>query len=305
MATTRAEILGAPDSPAPANRGRILKLALALALALAAHLALLSGTRVNWTTPVANAPVEIQPVDPAKLDAIRRQWSRREQRLLLDTDRSRSKTEQAPKDARYFSDRNIRVEAEKEQRARDTAVIPKPGSEGASTPAPPRSRSLPDMARLGVPIPFTPQQQRARGGPRGGQQYVEDRELPLGGENLLNAQESVYYSFYARLYEAIGPLWESRVREASGAMRLAAGDYTTVADVVFDSDGSLREVRILRSSQIPAFDDAARTSWQRIGRFPNPPSALVNARGEVHTGWTFTVKVGGGGFQYLPPERVY
>ncbi len=266
--------------------------------------------------------MEIHSVDPAKLEAIREQWKQRSdpKRLLLD--RSQREAAEPPVDARYFSDRNIRVE--KEQRARSTQVIPKPGAgpgqdqRTAARQEPPKPRyrvqKLGGLGNLGVPLLLTTPppmkdapQEVARAEPTraggGDQETLEDR-LPEGSQNLLNAQESVYYSFYARLYEAVGPLWQSRVREVPAIRRVVPGDYVTVVDVVFDRYGNLIGVRRLQTSGIPEFDQAAESVWRRVSRFPNPPRDLLDARGEVHTGWTFTVRMTRG-FQwnYLPPER--
>src|SRR4051794_24919909 len=81
--------------------------------------------RLPLTLPAltSQAPVEVHTISPEKLEAVRRQW--REKSLLLDQKKKPSENpSEAPKDARYFSDRNIRVE--KEQRARESAVVPKP-----------------------------------------------------------------------------------------------------------------------------------------------------------------------------------
>jgi hypothetical protein len=77
-------------------------------------------------------------------------------------------------------------------------------------------------------------------------------------------------------------------------------------DVVFDRDGNLIAVQQLATSGILEFDQAAATARKAIGRFPNPPSGLLNEEGQVHTGWTFTVQLGqGSALEYLPPEQVY
>ncbi|MFL5812321.1 MAG: TonB C-terminal domain-containing protein, partial [Bdellovibrionia bacterium] len=218
------------------------------------------------------------------------------------------------------------------QRAKEHVIQPKPGAntqthDRAKNPAQPqaqpkaqtqpKAQSIPKLGNLGVPFRLSekPKQQAHREqsasssqsamSPPGGEQYIEDKNLPVGSENLLNAEESVYYSFYARLYDAIGPIWASRLRELAGSTRVNPGDYTTAVDVVLDREGNLVEVRLMSSSRIREFDEAVNTSWARIGKFPNPPSGLVKEDGKVHTGWNFTVQVGGGGagLMLMPPER--
>lgn len=286
-------------------------------------------------SPKALTPprVDIKQVDPRKLEAIRKQWKEREKGLLLDKNLHAPTAKEPPPDARYVSDRNIRVE--KEQRAKQTTVMPKPGTPGepAATQAPsqsqpktappkPESRSLhklPSLGNLGVPLPAAPTRSAPRqpvmashqggaalnGGDDGGSQYLKDN-VPEGSENLLNAQESVYYSFYSRLYDAIGPVWQSKIRQAARSRRLQPGEYTTSIDVVFDKDGNLVAVNQISGSGIPDFDNAASSAWHSIGRFPNPPAGLLNEQGQVHTGWTFTVQLNQGmNLESMPPERVY
>jgi TonB family protein len=286
---------------------------------------------MDWLPDLLNAPpkrIEVQTVDPSQLDAIRRQWKGKS--LLIQPNKDQPTSKEASPDSKYMSDRNIRTD--REQRARDTTVTPKLGRpDGAENAQPkreaqkPRSqpksqaRSFPKLGNLGIPIPLTSQPQKPRDEldnkkshaknsqptPQGGQQYIGDKSLPEGSENILNTQESVYYSFYARLYEAIGPIWKSRLREV-GNHRLSPGEYTTQVEVIFDQEGNLAEIRQLRSSGIAEFDDAVEKSWRKIQRFPNPPSGLLDRERRVHTGWTFTVNVGDGyQFQLQAPERNY
>jgi TonB family protein len=293
-------------------------------LVLLCHV-LLSFLHWNWQPALPPMPVDINPVDPQKLAQIREQW-RRDKNILIDKDKNRPSAAEKPKDARYFSDKNIRVE--KEQRARDTNVLPKPGAPGPQTKAQeqakpkkakPQVKPAPDLSKLGVPLrldqkpkPVTPDppekvtEPRARSGNDAGDQAVLDRTLPQGSENLLNAEESVFYSFYSRMYEAIAPIWQSRVREVTPTTRILPGDYTTVVDVVLDREGNLIAVRQIQSSGVAVLDQAVENSWHKTGHFPNPPKELLNKQGEVHTGWTFTVQLSqGSGLQYVPPERVY
>ena len=123
---------------------------------------------------------------------------------------------------------------------------------------------------------------------------------------MLNTQESVYYSFYSRLYEAIGPLWRSRISGLGLARRVPEGEYTTIVDVILDSSGNLIDVVILNRSGIPEFDAIVPETWKKITRFPNPPKALISPDGYVHTGWNFTVHMSPQtGMQYSAPERAF
>jgi outer membrane biosynthesis protein TonB len=310
-----------------------------LILAILAHL-LFMAARVSWAPTPAPVPVDLKTIDPAKLDQIRKKWrDNGAKQLLLDRDKNVPSAANAPDNAKYMSDRNIVVP--KEQRARQTDVLPKAGNPGGATaenaepkkrtapkavpahpkaPAHAETRAQPDLKMFGIPLNLSakskPQEEeasppvnspnqadRSRSGDGGANQYIDDSRLPQGSENLLNAQESVYYSFYARLYESIAPIWSSKVQEAAYAARAQPGDYTTVVDVVLDKEGDLLEVRQLHGSGIHEFDAVVEPSWRRIGRFPNPPSGLLDSGGQLHMAWSFTMRVGEGGVSFLPPSR--
>ena len=299
----------------------------------------------DWHPTLLPPRVEIQQVDPSKLAAIKKQWQAQQRTqdkdtaLLLNKDKSAPTESEKPKDARYMSDRNKIVEHE--QRARDMDVIPKPGRPGPeapdktepkprTVPKPPTVRAqphaLPKLGNLGVPMRLneaarTPRDAetqenkaqkhfedvaRHQAGQSGGDQAIVDKNLPLGSENMLSTEESIYYSFYSRLYEAIAPIWQSEIRQVPWHRNVTSGNYVTTADVILDADGNLVGIDLTHNSGIPDFDQAVNTAWHKIGRFPNPPKALLDPHGQVHTGWTFTVDVGeNSGFQYMPPERSY
>ena len=314
---------------------------IALLAALIFHL-LFMWVKIQWSAPAAPMRIDVQPIDMNKLEAIRKQWREQEQKskgFLIDKDPKAPSEKEAPKDARYESARNVRVE--KEQRAKQTNVIPKPAV--APQPAQPaekmealkeQSKEAPakvlpkvKLGNLGIPMRFAPdpkktardarrlqahqalqarQARQAEMGSEGGDQAIREKDLPEGAENLLNTKESVFYTFYARLYEAIGPIWQSRIRTIGYRKQVRPGEYSTVVDVVLDREGNLLQIRRMQSSGIDEFDGAVDSSWRKISRFPNPPTGLIEADGNVHTGWTFTVNVGQGmGVEYLPPERVY
>jgi outer membrane biosynthesis protein TonB len=324
------------DDPEPwQRRWRIW--ATIILLALLAHV-LFMATDIDWTTASKPAPVELKTIDPAKLNEIRNKWRNNQQKqLLIDTEKNTPSAKEASDKAKFMSDRNIVVE--KEQRAKQTDVMPKAGAPGAATTesseqkkktsprtvtksAPPKKATqsdIPLLKDLGIPLNLSakthPEEEEAppqnspnqanpsRSGGGGANQWVDDQTMPEGSENLLNAQESVYYSFYSRLYEAIAPVWSSKVQEAAYAARVQAGDYTTVVDVVLNKEGDLVEVRQLKSSGVREFDSVVEPSWRKIGRFPNPPSGLLGSDGNLHMAWSFTMRVGEGGVSFLPPSR--
>ena len=198
-----------------------------------------------------------------------------------------------PKTATALSDRNQSVL--RESRARpDIARAGGLASLGA----------LRDLGRLSGK--FSPREELRAGdsGRSGSPSSIDDDRIPMGGETLLNTKQSVYYSFYSRLYHSIAPIWQGRIGD-SRQLRPSPGSYTTRVAVLFDRDGNLTALRILDSSQVAFFDRVVIESWKRVPRFPNPPQGLIEPDGTVRTLWSFTVEVGEGrGLQFLPPRRI-
>ncbi|RYD66095.1 MAG: hypothetical protein EOP84_31405, partial [Verrucomicrobiaceae bacterium] len=256
-------------------------------------------------------------------EAIRKQW--KDRALLLNTDPStKDPNAAAPDEARYDSDRNRKVE--KETRARITDVLPKPGAPGAAgSPAKPKAAPQPqtkpiplaNLSNLHMPGPNqlrekqSPQDDsssadQGQGAQGGSAQSLLDPSLAQGDQNVLNTQESKYYSFYSRIYESLAPLWQSRVRTAAINARLSPGEYMTRAEVILDAEGNYQETRIVQSSGVRGIDDAIDQAWKRIPRFPNPPKDLIGPDGLIHMGWTFNLSLdSSAGLQYLPPQRNY
>jgi hypothetical protein len=281
-----------------------------IVLSLALHFFLLtSRSLVHWLS-VRPPQIEVQTFDPAKLDALKKKWKAQE-RLLLSKDRTPiDKTKPEPKDSRYLSDRNRVVE--KEQMAVNTAPRPQAASQPkrASSTPPTARKHFASLSSLGVPFDLgqkVPEAQAANEDPQeareAADQNLVDEKLPQGAENVLNTRESVYYSFYARIYDAIIPVWSSKIRDVTYLRPVQPGDYESLVDVVLDSEGNFLEVRWNSHSGLPEFDQAIEAAWQKVKRFPNPPKALIQPDGKVHIGWKFLVQVGNG-FHYAPPQRL-
>ncbi len=283
------------------------KWAITLVLVLILHYIILQ-LQAQWFTLPKRATVEVQEIDPQKLEAIKKQWAKS---LLLNPNPT-APVQEKPDNARYESEKNIRVE--NEQRARISNVIPKAGRAGESAKQKSSSPSRPmiPLSQLGVPMKLAlapiqrPEQQKQNSGEDAADQAILDKNLREGNQNLLNAQESVYYSFYARIYEAIGPVWQSMIRNNQYRVRITPGEYTTQVTVILDREGFLIDVIRERSSGIDELDAIVEKAWRKLKHFPNPPAALINKDGQVLTSWTFRVVVNTSyDLNYLPPERAY
>ena len=218
---------------------------------------------------------------------------KRSQRILLQESDLQSPKAQSmrPKDSSLLSHRDQVVERQTRASDRENPLSRLGALNGLS------GRTPRDEIRSAL-------QEESRQSFAGG---LEDPNIPIGAETLLNTQQSVYYSFYSRLYQAIAPIWQSRIHQ--GAHHLGArpfpGRYTTRVAVKLDSAGNLKELRILAGSPLAFFDQVVIDSWQKIRQFPNPPAGLKDASGDVTTLWNFTVEIGEGqSWSLLPPRRI-
>jgi hypothetical protein len=257
----------------------LLHLAILLALGLATHL--LQGSRKGASYP-STLYIETQPARPARFLI---------QDRPLDPQLSQASP---PKSATALSDRNQSV-------VRETRARTNLGRLGALRDLGKRAARFSARDAL--------RQENSRGfesrlGSSGSPSSVDDETLPMDAETLLNTRQSIYYSFYARLYQSIAPIWQGRVGE-SRFHKPAPGRYTTRVAVLLDREGNLKSLEILDPSRVAFLDRIVLESWNRVTRFPNPPTGLIEKDGTVRTLWSFTVEVGEGrAFQFLPPRRI-
>jgi outer membrane biosynthesis protein TonB len=127
--------------------------------------------------------------------------------------------------------------------------------------------------------------------------------VAFGDFNALNTRESVYYSFYSRIYRQIAPLWNRHVREAAERVALAPAEYTTIVEAVLDRRGDLLRLDFVAPSGVAALDRAVEDSWKKAERFPNPPAGLLEASGEVRLKWKYTVDASGSSGLFFPSPR--
>ncbi|MBN21546.1 MAG: hypothetical protein CL678_09695 [Bdellovibrionaceae bacterium] len=231
----------------------------------------------------------ISQIDPNQLKEIKKKWK---QKFVLQNPKKESTR---PKNAKFLSKTNQTVE--KETRAKYGDVIPKEGNSNMD-------EEIPQLKSLGVPIDLSPSPNttstqkrktpsKQTGGTRSAEQWLIDKDLALGSENLLNTERSQYYSFYSRMSQVIGPTWKSEVSRLRGNIKVPPGTYQVIARVVFDDEGKFLDLDILQSSGIPAFDQTIYRTFQRAKQFPNPPKDLVDESGRVSTDWSFTIQADG------------
>lgn len=255
-------------------------------------------------------PVDLTPVSAESLEKLKQQWKKLEQRPMVSVNDDRHVVDKPPPNARYDSDKNRKVE--RETRARRGDVIARRGGHGVPQPEvrkqmPPKK--MPALSDLGVglpkPRPQTPPASAGSGRGLSNEQNLADKNLAEGDQNVLNTQESVYYSYYARISEQIGPLWQSIVRQTARMLRLKPGSYVTVAEITLDEDGNFVGIDYKQSSGNPQVDRAVEEAWKKAPRFPNPPQGMRGEDGRVHMVWSHQLDVDESfGIQYQEPERL-
>lgn len=282
-------------------------------LSLLLHILLFTSRPLFWV-PFARPPrIDVQQIDPAQLDKIRRQW-KESGTFALGKDTPES-AEPAP-DAKFLSDKNRQVE--KERKARNTTVQPVPGDaskrgpEGGSKKKAQRirDRSRP-LSQFGVPLnlekqadPESPSEAPNQQAGVGADQYI-DEDLPEGDRNVLNTRESVYYSFYARMYDKAGAFWTSLTNSMRIPTNTPQGNYVATVDVVMNDDGDIIDLQFVKKSGLEPLDEVVREVWKKVKKIPNPPRGLLDQRGQVQIRWNFHMDLSNASaLRYMPPERL-
>lgn len=123
--------------------------------------------------------------------------------------------------------------------------------------------------------------------------FIED--IPLGDMNHLNTIEFKYYGFYHRIRQQLEQYWgatlQQKAREiyARGSRVPAGENVITSLEIVLDDMGKIVEIRVITSSGVRQFDDAAIESFAKAGPFPNPPQGLLQ-NGRAVINWGFVVR---------------
>jgi TonB family protein len=120
-------------------------------------------------------------------------------------------------------------------------------------------------------------------------------DIKIGSFTALNTDRHLFYSFYARMEEAIRNRWESYVRAAlyefqAGAPKVAAKDrWVTRLEVILDSKGNFEKAMMSEGSGVRSFDAAPVQAFREAAKFPNPPPEMVKEDGKIHIFYAFTI----------------
>jgi TonB family protein len=129
----------------------------------------------------------------------------------------------------------------------------------------------------------------------GGPSYDGVKEgLPEGDETWLNAREFKYATFMNRMKSEIAQQWFPRVRDAQQARDPEGRLYfykerTVILGLTLDTNGNVKDLSVLQSSNVDFFDRAAMTSVQAAQPFPNPPRGMFHEDQQVRIPFSFTM----------------
>jgi TonB family protein len=176
----------------------------------------------------------------------------------------------------------------KEARTERGDKQPKPSTDGADGP-----NELPDPRSLfpaNAPGPMADKL---------GSDGILDpsKQLEEGDRTLLNRKETRYWAFFDRVKRQIEREWtphvEYRRRDPYGNVYGVKDRYATV-EVVLNPDGSIRKLRMAKTSGLDFYDDEAVRALNAAAPFANPPEGLMDENGLVRFTFGFYFEISSG-----------
>lgn len=268
-----------------------------------------------------SAPTEVVQITPQELSRLKEQIKKRNRQMppLLEQEvREEFKTKEAPKDPKMIGPFNQTVPEETVAGAQREA--PQKGGGGKTGANTPPAEKL-DLKKLGLgtkiappPKPQQRQQEQSVAGPQGppGIHRPVGRDsdkLKKGPDNMLNAIESAYYSFFVRFDEPIIRNWyflfnsnEGQIRSEITSRGIKPGaELPVTIEMVLDRRGNFKKIEVVESSGVVILDEIARNAVRKLGAVPNPPEGIFEGKSVFTRHIQLTVHyVDGGGASFQP-----
>lgn len=158
---------------------------------------------------------------------------------------------------------------------------------------------LPDLRALSPKFALNPGQKAPEIVETGERSANDDylKDVKTGMQTLLSTREFVYYTYYARIKDAIRQHWEPNVREKvkvifrQGRTIASSKDRVTQVLVTLNGDGELVRVDVLTQSGVETLDSAAVEAFREAAPFPNPPKGMIEKDGTIKIRWDFVLEV--------------
>ncbi|MBI5070336.1 MAG: TonB family protein [Deltaproteobacteria bacterium] len=173
----------------------------------------------------------------------------------------------------------VRQEARRRPEPAQTPALP-------TAPARPGEKGLPGADGSTLPPGLRPSAaayQSLAGGPAN--DHLPDVEE--GEATFLNTREWRYAGYFNLITERVDEQWvtagrrEVEQRDPSG-QRFLYKDRLVVLDVTLDDRGSVRNVRVSRSTGVEFLDRVAVDMFRKAEAFANPPRGIIDANGQIN-----------------------
>ncbi|OGP61037.1 MAG: hypothetical protein A2V67_03570 [Deltaproteobacteria bacterium RBG_13_61_14] len=195
--------------------------------------------------------------------------------------------DQAPENARFLAERNLRVDRETLGRVADRAGR----RSGAMTPPvppplPPAETQEPGL-RLAAKELYPSFRDLWQMVPDAGGRIDHVEGVAQGEVTALNTQEFRYAAFYNRLKQAVRAYWDPQPAVLRSGM--PRHNLDTYLRFVTDADGKLLLVEVIHSCGYPAVDQAAVRAMEQATPLYGVPKGLLNEKGELDEVFGFHV----------------
>lgn len=113
--------------------------------------------------------------------------------------------------------------------------------------------------------------------------FLMKPEIPKGvPEDELNSIEKIYFSFQKRMYLQYVNTFIKTYNDVSKARPLIKGAlrngrHRLTARVVFDIEGNIEKIKIIRSSQDDDIHELFEKTLMNVQKVPNPPDDFINS----------------------------
>jgi TonB family protein len=121
-------------------------------------------------------------------------------------------------------------------------------------------------------------------------------EVKAGNFTVLNTDQNIYYSFFARMRELVQYRFERRFSDTLETMDrrlLPSGEskWTTYVEFLLDKNGHVEKAKIMKLSGMPMFDLVGVAAFKEARIIPNPPQELIEEDGYIHIRIAFDYRV--------------
>ncbi len=263
--------------------------------------------------PTKSTPIEVSEISQKDLAEMKKKILQNKQLapLLQQEIQEKYRSKEPPKNAKFMSKFNQTVPEETVAGAQ--ADAPQIGGGGSKSSAQKqRSKSEPlKLSNLGLGTKYIPKPEaqekennQSANGPQGPNQPFrpvgrDDPKLKKSGNNLLNAVENQYYSFFARFEEPIIRNWyfllrtsEYKMRNEMAQKRVRNGDDLPVTiEFTIDRDGNFTSIDILQSSGVPTLDWSTKEAVRKLGNLSNPPPGVFEGKSTFTYRLQFVVSI--------------